>query len=212
MSAAAHDAYLAAPRGRFLGQARRRAAPPKLVTLNNALLSAMHAQGPPDPTRESARFGLWVENACLAFAVNQGQRVTYWREEPLEIDAVVEGSWGDWAIEVKTSSFNSLRLQDRLESGRRNPKFRPVVITASGDEPLARRRGVAAISWKEFLISAPHAREKSMADMQGLRAVRVLKPCRRRMTGVCFDWKRQRRSGLRQQGLRNLFPPFGHRF
>jgi len=42
----------------------------------------------------------------LAFALNQGQHVTYWREEPLEIDAVIEGSCGDWAVEVKTGSFD----------------------------------------------------------------------------------------------------------
>ncbi|HEX5481850.1 MAG TPA: hypothetical protein VFZ08_04415 [Terriglobia bacterium] len=49
-------------------------APPKLVTLNNALLSAMHPDGPPDLGRERQRFGAWVDNACLAFAVNEGQR------------------------------------------------------------------------------------------------------------------------------------------
>ena len=61
------DAYLVALLERFSKVAhRRRAAPPKLVTLNNALLSAMHPDGPPEPTREPARFGLWMENACLA--------------------------------------------------------------------------------------------------------------------------------------------------
>jgi predicted AAA+ superfamily ATPase len=150
------DAYLVAPLERFSQQAhRRRAAPPKLVTLNNALLSAMHPQGPPDPAREPARFGLWMENACLAFALNQGQRVTYWREEPLEIDAVLEGSWGDWAVEVKTGSFDALGIKGLLEFCRRNPKFRPLVITAPGDEPLARRHGLVAISWREFLMSGP---------------------------------------------------------
>ncbi len=102
------DAYWVAPLGKYsTGAHRRRAAAPKLVALNNALLSAMHPKGPPDPAREPGRFGMWVENACLAFALNQGQRVTYWREEPWEIDAVLEGSWGQWAVEVKTSAFTS---------------------------------------------------------------------------------------------------------
>ena len=99
-----------------------------------------------------------MENACLAFAVNQGQRVTYWREEPLEVDAVFEGSWGDWAVEVKTTGFDSLALKGLLEFCRRNPKFHPLVITAPGDEPLARRHGLAAVSWKEFLMSGPPPR------------------------------------------------------
>jgi predicted AAA+ superfamily ATPase len=152
------DAYLIAPLERFSQRAhRRRAAPPKLVTLNNALLSALHPDGPPDPEREPARFGLWVENACLAFAVNQDQRVTYWREEPLEIDAVFEGDWGNWAVEVKTSRFDSHELTGLLEFCRRNSKFRPLVICAPGDEQIAQGHGLSVISWKEFLVSGPHS-------------------------------------------------------
>ena len=131
------------------------AAPPKLVTLNNALLSASDPDGPPDPGRDPARFGSWVENACLAFAFNQGQRVMYWREEPLEIDAIFEGSWGDWAVEVKTSRFDIHGLKGLLEFCRRNSKFRPLVITARGDERIARDHGLSAVSWEGFLTSGP---------------------------------------------------------
>jgi len=153
------DAYLVAPLERFSTRAqRRRAAPPKLVTLNNALLSAMHPDGPPDPAREPERFGFWVENACLAFGVNQGQRVTYWREEPLEIDAVFEGSWGEWAIEVKTGRFDAQSLKGLLEFCRRNPKFTPLVISAPGDEEIARRHGIRSVSWEDFLVSGPPPR------------------------------------------------------
>ena len=156
------DAYLVAPLEKFSHRAhRRRAAPPKLVTLNNGLLSAMHPDGPPDPVREPARFGLWMENACLAFAINQGQRVTYWREEPLEIDAVFEGDWGDWAVEVKTSSFDFHELRGLLEFCRRNSKFRPLVITALGDERIAHGHGLSAISWNEFLVSGPPSSAKT---------------------------------------------------
>ena len=150
------DAYLVAALERFSIRAhRRRAAPPKLVMLNNALLSAIHPGGPPDASLEPERFGFWVENACLAFAVNQGQRVTYWREEPWEIDAVFEGSWGDWAVEVKTSRFDSYSLKALLEFCRRNPKFHPLVITAPGDEAIAHRHDLLAINWQEFLVSGP---------------------------------------------------------
>jgi predicted AAA+ superfamily ATPase len=150
------DAYLVAPLERFSERVhRRRAAPPKLVTLNNALLSAMHPDGPQDPGNDPARFGLWVENACIAFAVNQSQRVTYWREEPLEIDAVFEGSWGNWAVEVKTGGFDFYELKGLLEFCRRHSKFRPLVITAPGDERIAHRHGVSAVGWKAFLVSGP---------------------------------------------------------
>jgi predicted AAA+ superfamily ATPase len=150
------EAYLVSPLERFSGRAhRRRSAPPKLVTLNNALLSAMHPDGPPDRAKDPARFGAWVENACLAFGVNQGQRVTYWREEPLEVDAVFEGGWGNWAVEVKTGAFDVHGLKGLLEFCRRNPKFAPLVITAPGMESVPRHHGLHSLSWEEFLVSGP---------------------------------------------------------
>jgi predicted AAA+ superfamily ATPase len=134
---------------------RRRAAPQKLVTLNNAFLSATHPDGPPEPARDAARFGAWVENACLAHAINAGQRVTYWREEPLEVDGVLEGTWGSWAIEIKTARFESRDLAGLLEFSRRHPGFRPLVVTRPDDEALARRFGVHAINWVDFLGAGP---------------------------------------------------------
>jgi uncharacterized protein len=150
------DAYLIASLEKYAAQAhRRRSAPPKLVTLNNGLLSAMHPDSAPDREREPARFGQWVENACLAFAFNQDQQVTYWREEPLEIDGVFEGSWGSWAVEVKTGRFGGQDLRGLLEFCRRYPAFTPLVITAPGDEEAARRLGLQGISWVDFLFAGP---------------------------------------------------------
>jgi hypothetical protein len=89
------DAHLVAALEKFSTRAhRRRSAPPKLVPLDNALMSALHSEGPPDPAKDPGRFGVWVENACLASAWNSGHRVAYWREEPLEVDGVIEGPGG----------------------------------------------------------------------------------------------------------------------
>jgi len=152
------DAYLIAPLEKHSTEvSRRRGSPPKLVTLNNGLLSAMHPDGAPDPKQEPGRFGNWVENACLAFGINQGQRVTYWREEPMEVDAVLEGSWGNWAVEVKTGRFGGQDLRGLAEFCRRYPAFTPLVITAPGDEENARRHGIRSISWEEFLMAGPIA-------------------------------------------------------
>jgi predicted AAA+ superfamily ATPase len=150
------DAYLVAPPEKYSARVlRRRASPPKLVVLNNALLSAMHPDGPPDPAREPERFGFWVENACLAFAINQDQQVTYWREEPLEIDAVFDGSWGQWAVEVKTGRYDVQALRGLLEFCRRHPAFKPLVICAPDSEETARRHGIPSISWEDFLTEGP---------------------------------------------------------
>ncbi len=155
------DAYLGATLEKYSARAlRRRASPPKLVLLNNALISAMHPGGPPDPAREPDRFGFRVENACLAFAINQGQQVSYWREEPLEIDAVFYGSWGKWAIEVKTGGFDSQALRGVLEFCRRHPAMKPLVICAPGSEETSRRHGIQSINWEDFLLQGPPRTEE----------------------------------------------------
>ncbi len=156
------DAYLVAPLEKYSTRVhRRRASPPKLVLLNNALLSAMHPNGAPDPSDEPERFGFWVENACLAFALNQGQQVWYWREEPLGIDAVFDGSWGKWAVEVRTGRFDVQALRGLLEFCRRHPAFQPLVITRPGDQESARLHGIESISWEDFLLGGPPKVEAS---------------------------------------------------
>jgi len=150
------EAYLVAPFERYSKRpARRRAAPPKLITLNNALLAAVDPRGIPDASREPERFGAWVENACLAFAWNSGQRVAYWREGPLEVAGVIEGSWGSWALEVKTGSFSAADVRGLLEFTRRHSQYRPLLICAEKELSTAARLGVTGISWKQFLLSGP---------------------------------------------------------
>jgi hypothetical protein len=109
-----------------------RAAPPKLVVLNQAFIAATDPAGAPEPARDPARFGAWVENACLAHAWNAGQRLAYWREEPLEVDGVLEGTWGRWAVEIKTGAVGTTDLRGLLEFTRRFPEYRPLLV---GDPP-----------------------------------------------------------------------------
>jgi hypothetical protein len=152
------EAFLVAPLAKYSPRpARRRAAPPKLVTLNNALVAVMDPRGLASGASDPARFGAWVENACLAHAWNAGQRVTYWREEPLEIDAVIEGSWGSWAVEVKTGRFQTTDLKGLLELTRRHPQLRPLVVCDPSGRAVADRAGVAAMTWQEFLLRGPSA-------------------------------------------------------
>jgi len=135
--------------------ARQRAAPPKLVTLNNALLAATDPRGIPARAADPQRFGAWVENACLAHAWNAGQSVTYWREEPLEVDGVIDGSWGPWAIEVKTGSLAVADLTGLAEFTRRFPRFRPLVLCDQASIAVAERAGLQAMPWHEFLLTGP---------------------------------------------------------
>ena len=83
------------------------------------------------------------------------------------MDAVFEGDWGDWAVEVKTSSFDSHELKGLLQFCRRNSKFRPLVITAPDDERIAHGHGLSAISWNEFLVSGPPSSAKTIGWPEG---------------------------------------------
>lgn len=150
------EAFLVAPLQKFARRtARRRAAPPKLVTLDNALVAVMDPRGIVDAASDPERFAAWVENACLAHAWNAGQQVTYWREEPLEVDGVIEGSWGSWAVEVKTGGFQTSELRGLLELVRRHSELRPLVICDDSGRATAERAGVESIAWQDFLLGGP---------------------------------------------------------
>ena len=150
------EAYLVAALEKYsLRAGRRRSAPPKLVILNNALLGAVQPEGIPDRVADPKRFGAWVENACLAHAWNMGQRVTYWREEPLEVDGVIEGSWGAWAVEVKSGAVEAASVHGLLEFCRRNRRFRPLLLTGAAGMTSAQRLGVECMRWEDFLRSGP---------------------------------------------------------
>jgi hypothetical protein len=150
------DAFLVAALPKYAkGEGRRRAAPPKLVVLNNALSVVLDPRGIVDVASDPARFGALVENACLAHAWNAGQRVSYWREEPLEVDGVLEGSWGRWAVEVKTGRFEMRELAPLLELTRRQPGLRPLVLCEADTRATAERAGVQSLTWQQFLLGEP---------------------------------------------------------
>ncbi len=136
---------------------RLRAAPPKLVVLNNALCAAVDPRGAPDESAEPERFRAWVENACLAFALNSGQRIQYWRDEQLGVDAVIEGSWGKWPVDVKTGPFTSSDVRGLLEFTRRNQSFAALLLCAPSMLPIAERAGILAQTWMDFLNHGPKA-------------------------------------------------------
>jgi len=152
------EAFLVAPLGRHSHRVvRQRSAPPKLVTLNNALLAVVQPGGIPDSATDPGRYGRWVENACLAHAWNAGQSVRYWREEPFEVDAVLEGSWGTWAVEVKTGPVSAADLRGLTEFTRRQPRYRALVLCDEAFRAAIERLDLEALAWPDFLLSGPPA-------------------------------------------------------
>ena len=130
---------------------RIRSSPPKLIVLNQAMLSSMENINPPAQDAEPDRFGRWVENACLAHAWNAGQAIYYWRAEPLEVDMIIKGTWGAWAVEIKTGNYSLNELKGLLEFCRLYKKFKPLLLCDAGKESIATQAGIKAISWKKYL-------------------------------------------------------------
>jgi uncharacterized protein len=148
------EAWLVASLERFGDRpTKRRSAPPKLLPLTNALCAVADWRGVPDRRMDPERYGAWVEAACLAHAWNGGRGVSYWREEPLEVDAVLEAL--QLAIEVKTGPFSGADLRGLLEFCSRHRGFRPLVLCDAQHVAAAQRLGVDARSWDQWLLDAP---------------------------------------------------------
>jgi predicted AAA+ superfamily ATPase len=134
---------------------RRRAAPPKLVVLGQGILTVAGFQDPPTPEGDPKRWGRWVENACIAHAWNAGQEVCYWRESPLEVDMTIEGSWGRWAVEVKTGQYTTAELAGLMELCRRYRELIPLVLCNPGRDAPARQAGAEVMTWQKYLLHGP---------------------------------------------------------
>jgi hypothetical protein len=153
-----NDAYLAAALPKFaLTEVRRRATPPKLIPLSNAFLAVASDAEPPTQDTDPRRWGQWLENACIARAINDGYTVTYWREAPQEVDMVIAGDAGDWVVEIKGGDYTLRDLVGLLEFRRRNPNYRPLVIGDHAYRDTAAKAGVDFLSWQSFLLDGLHA-------------------------------------------------------
>jgi len=146
------DAFLIAPLHKFTNRPlRQREAPPKIVVLNNALCAALDRRPVPTLATDPQRYGHWVENACLARLWNQGIPLFYWRESGLEVDAVIDNGESKWAIEVKTGSFGPADLAGLFEFTRQYPEFRPLLLCGGDGLIAAKRFGIQAQAWRDFL-------------------------------------------------------------
>jgi hypothetical protein len=74
---------------------------------------------------------------------------------PLEVDGMLGGTWGSWALEIKTGGFRVDDLKGLAEFTRRHRRICPVVLCDESEPETARRAGMEAIPWKQFLIRGP---------------------------------------------------------
>jgi hypothetical protein len=99
--------------------------------------------------KDPHKWGQRVENACLAYAINQGKKVTCWCEEPWEVDGIFEGKHGKWLIKVKTGSYSQHDLL--AKASLKFHSFEPLGLCDPGQEKTARAAGFKALAWTEFL-------------------------------------------------------------
>lgn len=99
-------AWMLAGLDKFAGDtARNRAASPKLLALNTALISSQLAQDFAAARRDGELWGRLVESSVGAHLVNSalpGMEVTYWRERNREVDFIVSHGDRVAAMEVKS--------------------------------------------------------------------------------------------------------------
>lgn len=77
-----------------------------------------------------------------------------WREEPLKVDGVLVGSWGKWAVEVKTGDVATRDLGGLFEFCRRYSDFRPLVL-CSRERVEDTITDVRLMFWGGFLFGKP---------------------------------------------------------
>jgi len=148
------EAYLIATLDKYSErEVRRRASPPKLVPLSNAFLTAYTDAEPPTASQDPQRWGHWLENACLAATINAGYQVSYWREEPYEVDMIVTGRGDQWAVEIKSGGCTTQDLQGLFAFVDRYRSFRPLIIGEETVRGAVERAGIDFIRWQDFLLS-----------------------------------------------------------
>ncbi len=91
---------------KFAGDlARSRAASPKLLALNTALLTAQHSSAYATARQDGEQWGRLVESAIGAYLYNTlppNMRLSYWRERNAEVDFIIQQDKHLLAIEVKS--------------------------------------------------------------------------------------------------------------
>ncbi|MBI5363181.1 MAG: ATP-binding protein [Planctomycetes bacterium] len=140
-------AGLVTPLSKFtVSEVRARASTPKLLALNNALITAQGPHAPADWRAKPEAWGRLVESAVGAHLVNGTAgstiEVTYWRERDLEVDFVM--SRGDQHVAIEVKSGRPRKSNRGMGAfAERNPGTRSLLV-GSGGVPL-----------EEFLTSPP---------------------------------------------------------
>ena len=84
--------------------------------------------------------------------MNAGYQVSYWREESREVDMIINGDEGKWAIEVKSGAFTYHDLVGLMEFRGRHRDYRPLIIGEEAYRDAALRCGIDLLDWRVYLL------------------------------------------------------------
>lgn len=145
------QAFLLAPLGRWSGSSvRRRGSQPKIVVLDNGIVSAMSGRSRAELQRDAAAWGRMVENAVGAelffLAEKHGGQLFYWRRRGEEVDYVLKIGGRLHAIEVKAGSASA--PPPSLLSFCRKEQGASALLLCPG--PAATVQGVRCIALERF--------------------------------------------------------------
>lgn len=106
------QAFLLAPLERWSGSiVRRRGSQPKIVVLDNGIVSAMSGRSRAELQHDADTWGRMVENAVGAelffLAEKHGGQLSYWRRRNEEVDYVLKIGGRLHAVEVKAGSLRA---------------------------------------------------------------------------------------------------------
>jgi len=124
---------------------RNRAASPKLIVWNNALVTAMTGLTFAETRRQPELWGRLVENAVGAHLLNHGfvQATRYWQKAHAEVDFIVERGRRRTAFEVKSGTHAASTGLDTFRQ--QHPAVRSLVV------------GTGGIPLEQFFAAPPEA-------------------------------------------------------
>lgn len=150
-------AFLVAPLERFSGsRIKQKGSIPKLLVLDNALISAMSGKTIAQIKKDKIFWGRMVENAVgaklYALLQEKGGSLYYWRERQEEVDYVFEFEGNLIALEVKSSPVKS--ANHLFAFAKHYPKAKLVLVSPikGGAKP-----GIRHIPLRDFFISPQSA-------------------------------------------------------
>ncbi|GAB6042825.1 ATP-binding protein [Endothiovibrio diazotrophicus] len=136
---------------KFAGErVRSRAASPKLLALDTALLSSQLATGFDAARGDRELWGRLVESAVGAHLFNSappGMEISYWRERNLEVDFVLRQ--GEKVVGIEMKSGRNKGALIGLERFTADFKARPGLVVGTEGIPLEVFLGVGAEEWLE---------------------------------------------------------------